>query len=262
MKLIDFILVGACCFFLSVLGQTTNQTLQAGGATPDNYGCQSPTTLGCFPNGALTCVNPTNDPQNCGSCGFKCPAAGVSPAVAAKCTSTGCQCTALSKQCGTLPGTCEIITVNNCAGGNTCGLCTAPAVGTTAGQYCAVSGTSSSCITMTGCALVTPDSLGPSAPQFTTVPGANTITPAVCNTICTILGPSTFFTLAVDVNFAGATSTICTCYTGATFALATANAGTCALGSDSLSYYGATLCTTPGDATTCGAGSWQVYNSI
>lgn len=262
MKLIDFILVGACCFFFSVLGQSNNQTIQAGGATPDNYGCKSPTTLGCFPNGALVCMNPTNDPSNCGSCGFKCPAAGASPAVAAKCTAQGCQCTASSKQCNTLPGTCEIITVNNCAGGNACGTCTAPAVGTAPGQYCAVSGTSSSCITMVGCALVDPTSQGPSDPKLTTVSGAGSITPAACNAICNIMGPSAYFTLAVDVNFGLATSTICTCYQAGTFDLATANAGTCVLGSDNLSYYGATSCTNATDVSTCGSGSWQVYNII
>ena len=93
MKLIDLTLIGACCFFLSVSGlETTNHTRQAGGVITDNYGCVAPNDMGCFPYGSLVCVNPTNDPNNCGACGADCPAAGATPAIAATCTTAGCTC--------------------------------------------------------------------------------------------------------------------------------------------------------------------------
>jgi hypothetical protein len=246
MKTINLFLVCSCFLILSVFGADSN------GATPDNYGCVSPNSLGCFPNGALVCVNPTNDPNNCGRCSFKCPAAGASPAVAAKCTSTGCQCNTSSKQCGTSPGTCEIITVNNCDATTDCTACTAPVVSGVAGQYCLVSGVTSTCNTLAGCVPTTSTGTG-TQPNLITVPGSDTLSPAQCNNICNSLGTTNFYTLSVDVGFDTKTNT--------TFDLATANAGTCNLGSDNLSYYGATTCTDPTDPSTCSTGSWQVYNS-
>jgi hypothetical protein len=152
--------------------------------------------------------------------------------------------------------------VGNCQGSTSCTACTSPTTGSgNAGQYCSVSGVTGTCNSLAGCVPATSAGTG-TQPNLVTVPGSDSISPAQCNALCAVLGTTNFFTLTVDQNFDGKTNTLCSCYAGATFDLAAANAGTCNLSSDSLSYYGATTCTDLADPTTCSTGSWQVYISF
>lgn len=236
-----------CFLIIGVLGDG----LDHAGAVTYDYGCVSPNSLGCFPNGALVCVNPSTDPNNCGSCNTACPTGG-------SCSNSMCVCPTGSGICS---GACTPFTLGNCNSG--CTACTASGgTAATPGEYCIVSGNSGTCTQLAGCVPAT--SAGTTVePRIITVPGTQTISPAQCNAYCGLLyigGTPNYFTLAVDNNSQGHINTICSCYTttgGTAFDLSESGSVTCTVGSDGVSYYGSTSC--PSGTEPCSVGTWQVY---
>jgi hypothetical protein len=245
--MINLFLACVCFLFFSGLGS---------GADMDNYGCSVPTTLGCFPQGSLVCVNPLSDANNCQTCGFKC-------ALGGSCTNVDgggtCGCPVGDTVCNgtpgtTTPGTCTTTTVNACP----CDPCAA-------GSYCLIaSGAPPTCTPLVGC--VATNALGVTPTQVAiytaaTTPGSTYISAKQCNYYCTFSTGITYFTLVSDTNFVDAATTICTCYSGILDSTLVP-ASSCFLGDNQLDYYGSTACTDPADPLTCGSGSWQVYSYV
>jgi hypothetical protein len=244
-----------------VLGQ-----LDPKGADLDNYGCAAPNNLGCFPNGALTCVNPLSNPNNCGGCAQQCPLSGTSGA--AKCTATGlgtksCQCPTGSKQCGSGNGVCNTISMTTCSSDCTTG-CTTPVPSTgVAGDYCLVTMSSTlssttACTSLVGCTDMVDASVGGTTvqPFVLTAAGSESISPQQCNIFCSAYYPTSsgnYFTLTVDGTGSTA-NTLCSCFTstgGVSFIITTPPTADCTIGSDGISFYG---------RSTNGDGQWEVYN--